>query len=79
MIPPKEDGSGGVIYAAVNQTESGYYISIWSQKKTVWVRLLNRYGERRTATQAIIDYGWTLWETLTPPHQHRNTRRLGHG
>lgn len=68
------------IYAAINQTAAGIYISIWSLKAHVWVRLLNRYGSRAAAEAAIDDYGFTLWVMAVPPHardlREQNRQRL---
>ena len=79
MLTPN-DVKLDTVCAAVSQTAAGYFISIWSHKKSVWVRLLNRYGSSTAAITAIQDYGWQLWDSTTPPHSHRPSAREGtHG
>lgn len=66
------------IYAAIAQTPAGFFISVWSLKANVWVRLLNRYLTREVALAQIETYGWTYWNMAVPPHA-RDLRRERRG
>jgi len=74
---PKGPDNSADIYCAVEQTSVGFYLSIWSVKAGVWVKLLNRYLSRAAADAAIDGYGFKPWLSTTPPHL-RNVKTPHH-
>lgn len=62
------------VYAAVVMTSGGVYVSVWSLKASVWVRLLNRFNTVSSAIAQIERYGWVYWDMAVPPHS-RDLRR----
>lgn len=80
LNPQDTPENKGRTFATVNYVAEGHYISIYSMKAQVWVRLLNRYVKLQDAIKAIETYGWERWNMPHVAHaHHRPTAKPNEG